>query len=88
MSWEGESTIERRMMCFSGSENPNDVMEIKVYRAKGRQRITPQLQDYRDVIPTKERETSRSRFNGLKGIRQVENFPFQRISSIDGEKPL
>ena len=73
LSWEGESTVERRMMCFSGSENPNDVMEIKVYRAKGRQRITPQLQDYRDVIPNNEGETSRSRFNGIKGIRQVQS---------------
>ena len=69
--WDGESTVERRMLCFSGSENPDDVMEIKVYRAKGRQRVEPELLDYKDVMPTKQVDTPRSRFNGANGIRQV-----------------
>ncbi|KAG7008755.1 hypothetical protein G7Y79_00004g013390 [Physcia stellaris] len=59
--WDGESTVERRMLCFSGSENPDDVMEIKVYRAKGRQRVEPELLDYKDVMPTKQVDTPRSR---------------------------
>lgn len=46
-------------------------MEIKVHRAKGRQRIAPELQDYRDVMPTRQVETPRSRFIGVNGIRQV-----------------
>ena len=70
-SWGGEGTIERRMMCFSGSEEPEDVMEIKVYRAKGRQRIKPQLQDYDDVVPSMKANDNvpRSRLNGINGIR-------------------
>ena len=57
------------MMCFSGSEDPDDVMEVKVYRVKGRQRILPKLQDYRDVMPNKEAEAPVSRFKGVNGIR-------------------
>lgn len=60
------------MLCFSGSENPGDVMEIKVYRAKGRQRVTPELQDYKDVMPIMEGESTRTRFNAISGIRQVQ----------------
>lgn len=59
------------MLCFSGSEDPDDVMEIKVYRAKGRQRVAPELLDYKDVMPTRQVDTPRSRFNGANGIRQV-----------------
>ena len=57
------------MMCFSGSEDPDDVMEVKVYRAKGRQRVRPELQDYRGVMPNKEIEVPLSRFKGVNGIR-------------------
>ena len=59
------------MMCFSGSEDPDDVMEVKVYRAKGRQRVRPELQDYRDVMPPKEAKSPVSRLKGANGIRQV-----------------
>lgn len=58
-------------MCFSGCEDPDDVMEVKVYRAKGRQRVRPELQDYRDVMPSKGAEAPKSRLKGVNGIRQV-----------------
>ena len=53
IEWMGERTIERRVLCFSGDdvalqhgEAPDDskyALEIRVYRAKGRKQIVPQV---------------------------------------------
>lgn len=50
-----QAFIERRVLCFSpeavdtgkfASDNLRDVMEIKVFRSKGRKRISPDIQEY------------------------------------------
>lgn len=50
-----EELIERRVLCFSPEaaetgnytgDNLRDVMEIKVFRSKGRKRINPDIQEY------------------------------------------
>ena len=50
-----QALIERRVLCFSpeavdtgkfASDNLGDVMEIKVFRSKGRKRISPDIQEY------------------------------------------
>lgn len=53
-SWMGQPVIERRAMCFMSPEEAasavhasnsfEDVMELKVYRSKGRKRIQPILE--------------------------------------------
>lgn len=53
-SWMGQPVIERRAMCFVSPEEAaspvhasnsfEDVMELKVYRSKGRKRIQPILE--------------------------------------------
>lgn len=53
-SWKGQPVIERRAMCFESPEEAaspvhasnsfEDVMELKVYRSKGRKRIQPILE--------------------------------------------
>ena len=56
--WMGDSGIERRVFCFgrgakpgdSTAVDPSDVMEIKIYRAKGRMRIKPRIDEFRHVI--------------------------------------
>ena len=51
-SWFGENGIEKRAFCFAGenggagrmrSNNLGDVMEVKVYRSKGRRRTEPEM---------------------------------------------
>lgn len=57
-SWMGESGVERRALCFNSNakkgvvihEDSNDVMEIQIFRARGRQRILPDLQDFRELV--------------------------------------
>lgn len=48
----GNPLLERRALSF-GTETASaadaDFMEIKVYRSKGRQRIEPQVQDFREL---------------------------------------
>jgi hypothetical protein len=50
-----QGLIERRVLCFSPEaaetgkytgDNLRDVMEIKVFRSKGRKRINPDIQEY------------------------------------------
>lgn len=53
--WMGQPVIERRAMCFVSPEEAasavhasnsfEDVMEMKVYRSKGRKRIQPILEN-------------------------------------------
>lgn len=54
----GETGVERRILCFGrgakSDENTavdqDEVMEIKIYRAKGRMRIKPRVDNLQDVI--------------------------------------
>lgn len=54
----GETGVERRVLCFerggkpeeSTAVDPDDVMGIKIYRAKGRVRIKPRVDDFREVV--------------------------------------
>ena len=58
IDWMGEKTIERRVLCFSGkdevqhhgeaSHDPEHALEIRVYRAKGRKQIVPQVERLTD----------------------------------------
>ena len=50
-----QSLIERRVLCFTPeaigrgklvTDHLNDLMEIKVFRSKGRKRIMPDIQEY------------------------------------------
>lgn len=76
--WMGRPTIEMRALCF-GSEpekaakpHPNgleDVMEIKVYRSKGRKRIPPQVQNFRDMSSMAARKSSKQGDAG--GVKSV-----------------
>lgn len=54
-----QSHLERRVFCFSSddesvqNEVPNSLsglMEIKVFRSKGRKRIEPETQDYQSSL--------------------------------------
>ena len=52
------SNLQRRVLCFGpdivdpdnrGHDNLSDVMEIKVFRSKGRKRIKPDMQPLQSV---------------------------------------
>lgn len=55
--WMGETGVERRILCFGRGAKPgentavdqNDVMEIKIYRAKGRMRIKARVDKIQDA---------------------------------------
>ena len=70
-SWLGDHGIEKRVFCFARehrsarrmrSDNLGDVMELKVYRSKGRQRTAPEMTQFKD--------TSLSDNPGSKGPHQ------------------
>lgn len=53
-----EATVQRRVLCFGpdigdldnhGVDSLSDVMEIKVFRSKGRRRIKPDVQPLQSV---------------------------------------
>ena len=53
---KGKGSVEKRVLCFSsqdaseqstGSDPLGDVLEVKVYRSKGRKRIKSQVQDFK-----------------------------------------
>ncbi len=56
-TWMGRPIIERRAICFVSQKEAasithdsscfEDVMELRVYRSKGRKRIQPELEDLR-----------------------------------------
>lgn len=73
-----QSFFERRVLCFSPeaetgqSEIPDslsDVMEVKVFRSKGRKRIEPELQEYQSSPGAQHNDkkgTQRQAVNGIK----------------------
>lgn len=73
------SQIERRVLCFAPennngnqltSDNLSDVLEVKVFRSKGRKRMAPELKDFRSV----------------SGVTNVDRNKSQRHSSGNGIK--
>ena len=75
-----ERTVEKRILCFS-SENGNmsditfddlnDVMEVRVFRSKGRKRIMPDIQDFQKVAATKNSTIKSHHQHGEGGIRSA-----------------
>ena len=76
-------SVERRILCF-GPESRNvglhslgnlsDVMEVKVFRSKGRKRITPQIQELQNLPGGQYAAKKGSSPQGEGGIRQVALF--------------
>lgn len=56
--YDSETGVERRILCFGRGAKPgentavdqDEVMEIKIYRAKGRMRIKPRVDNLQDAI--------------------------------------
>ncbi len=56
--WMGETGVERRILCFGRGAKPgentavdqDDMMEIKIYRAKGRMRIKARVDKIQDAM--------------------------------------
>ena len=76
-SWMGESGVERRILCFGRGAKPGenmaadleDIMEIKIYRARGRKRIKPRVDDFHDLIGGTEGALKSSKPNSIGSIR-------------------
>ena len=79
------SEIERRVFCFEpnpshGSnftvDNLNDVLEVRVFRSKGRKQIAPQLPDFQSLPGRSNIDRNRSQLhssgNGIKYVRNSE----------------
>ena len=74
----GQPAIEKRLLCFSNENgklpdlsfnNLQDVMEIEVFRSKGRQRIPPELLYYKNVAAAKDSTKKSPQQHGAGGIR-------------------
>lgn len=61
---EGESSIQKRILCFREESrgSDDDILEMKVYRCKGRRPCSPTLESYgrghMEIEGTSERETN------------------------------
>ncbi|MCJ1482064.1 hypothetical protein MMC06_002226 [Schaereria dolodes] len=79
-TWLGAKGIERRVLCFASDTNggddgektsgniQGDIMEVKVYRSKGRKRIQPEVQSF-DYSPRTQNIVSKRRNeSGEEGI--------------------
>lgn len=92
--WMGESGVERRILCFGRGakpgENPavdsSDVMEIKIYRAKGRMRIKPQIDEFRALVGGSD-NVKGPKPNNIGSIRQAFS-PTRRRIYVDGVSSL
>jgi len=79
--WMGETGVERRILCFGrgvklGEDtavDPDDVMEIRIYRAKGRMRIKPRVDSFQNAIGGAENMKGLAP-NALGSVRQVMAF--------------
>lgn len=76
--WMGEPGIDARAFSFASepsTEHPTSntlgqVMEVKVYRSRGRKRIRPELEDFRAVIARSGNRSQASQSKGSKGQSQ------------------
>lgn len=90
-SWMGQPVIERRAMCFVGPEEAasavhasnsfEDVMELKVYRSKGRKRIQHILESLGLASGGSNRILQRSR----EDLRAVASKSGENSSEEDGK---
>ena len=77
-----DNQIERRVLCFgpdrghgdkSSMDNLDDVMEIKVFRSKGRRRAAPAIEEFHSLsgkIPTNRNKSQlHSSGNGIKYVQ-------------------
>ena len=80
----GERAVEKRILCFASEglmaektpdklenyvDDPKDVMEVRVYRSKGRKRIRPEVESYENVAAAKNSTLKRPKEEGGGGIR-------------------
>ena len=79
-SWLGKPGIEKRVFCFAGEgygtgqvnggrDRLGDVMEVRVYRAKGRKRIWPELVEVKEPVKNgngQKRAVQRGSGSGIK----------------------
>ena len=79
----GERAVEKRNLCFVSEESAvkkvdkvkdfidssKDVMEVKVFRSKGRKRIRPEMEPFVHVAAAKISELKQSREAGGGGVR-------------------
>ncbi len=76
----GQRVIEKRTLSFSNEngfvpdhtvDDPKDVMEVKVFRAKGRKRIKPAVEDFHNIVAAKNSTMKSPHQLGGGGIRQA-----------------
>lgn len=75
-NWLGESGVERRAFRFDTaskneeliSDDWSNVMEIKIYRAKGRHRIRPLMNDFHDLTDCVN-DTKGQKANSIGSVR-------------------
>ena len=73
-----ETTLQRRVLCFgpdiaetnnSGADNLGDVMEIKVFRSRGRRRVKPDVQTLQSTGIPQNIDRKRSQQQAAGGIK-------------------
>lgn len=76
----GQRVIEKRILSFSNEngfvpdhtvDDPKDVMEVKVFRAKGRKRIKPAVEVFHNIVAAKNSTMKSPHQLGGGGIRQA-----------------
>ncbi len=76
----GQRVVEKRILSFSSEnglvadntvDDPKKVMEVKVFRSKGRKRIQPHVEDFHNVVAAKTSTMWRPQQHGGGGIRQA-----------------
>lgn len=76
----GQRVIEKRILSFSNENglvpdntvnDPRDVMEVKVFRSKGRKRIKPAVEDFHNIVAAKNSTMRGPQQHGGGGIRQA-----------------
>ena len=80
----GERAVEKRNLCFVSEkeedksveklkdyvDNPKDVMEVRVFRSKGRKRIRPEMEHFENVAAAKNSTLKRPKdVGGGGGVR-------------------
>ncbi|KAL8686077.1 MAG: hypothetical protein Q9218_007365 [Villophora microphyllina] len=77
--WMGEPTVDAMGFGFtsdattqtSTSSMPGHAMEVRVYRARGRRRIKPELEDVRTVVGRPSKQSQTSKLSGSKSVKQA-----------------
>lgn len=76
--YRGQPLLERRALSFgteTASAADTNFMEIKVYRSRGRKRIGPQVQNFREMSgPSVKKNISLGDENGIQSVVQLDWF--------------